>query len=59
MWKINGAFFRLVKCTTSWPPCAVVVLLFSLMASRQIRLRRIDGWQTIATVLRQQTPRAA
>jgi hypothetical protein len=25
----------------------------------QIRLRRIDGWQKIATVLRQQTPRAA
>jgi hypothetical protein len=36
-----------------------VVLLFSLLASGQIRLRRIDGWQKIATVLRQQTPRAA
>jgi hypothetical protein len=36
-----------------------VVLLFSLVASGQIRLRRIDGWQKIATVLRQQTPRAA
>jgi hypothetical protein len=35
---------------------AVVVLLFSLMASGQIRLRRIDGWQKIATVLRQPTP---
>jgi hypothetical protein len=38
---------------------AAVVLLFSLVASGQIRLRRIDGWQKIATVLRQQTPRAA
>ena len=36
-----------------------VVLLFSLVASGQIRLRRIDGWQKFATVLRQQTPRAA
>ena len=38
---------------------AAVVPLFSLVASGQIRLRRIDGWQKIATVLRQQTPRAA
>jgi len=38
---------------------AAVVLLFSLVAGGQIRLRRIDGWQKIATVLRQQTPRAA
>ena len=36
-----------------------VVLLFSLVASGQIRLRRIDGWRKIATVLRQHTPRAA
>ena len=35
---------------------AAVLLLFSLVASGQIRLRRIDGWQKIATVLRQQTP---
>jgi hypothetical protein len=36
-----------------------VVLLCSLVASGHIRLRSIDGWQKIATVLRQQTPRAA
>ena len=36
-----------------------VVLLFSLVASGQIKLRRIDGWQKIATVLRQETTRAA
>jgi hypothetical protein len=29
-----------------------VVLLFSLVASGQIKLRKIDGWQKIATVLR-------
>ena len=38
---------------------AAVVLLFSLVASGQIRLRKIDGWRKIATVLRQHTPRAA
>jgi hypothetical protein len=27
------------------------VLLFSLVASGQIKLRRIDGWRRIATVL--------
>jgi hypothetical protein len=38
---------------------AALILLFSLVASGQIRLRRIDGWRKIATVLRQHTPRAA
>jgi len=32
---------------------AALVLLFSLVASGLIRLRRIDGWRKIATVLRQ------
>ena len=32
---------------------AAVVLLFSLVASGQIRLRKIDGWRTIASVLSQ------
>jgi hypothetical protein len=30
-------------------------VLFSLVASGQIRLRKIDGWRNIATVFRQQT----
>jgi hypothetical protein len=38
---------------------AAVVLLFSLVASGQIRLRKIDGSQKIATVLSQHTPAAA
>jgi hypothetical protein len=37
---------------------AALILLFSLVASGQIRLRRIDGWRKIVTVLRH-TPRAA
>jgi hypothetical protein len=30
---------------------AAVVLLFSLVATGQIKLRKIDGWQKIAAVL--------
>ena len=32
---------------------APVVLLFSLVVSGQIKLRRIDGWRKIAAVLSQ------
>ena len=38
---------------------SAVILLFSLVASGQIRLRRVDGWQKIATVLSQNTSVAA
>jgi hypothetical protein len=38
---------------------AALVLLFSLVASGKIKLRRIDGWRTIATVLSQHTAVAA
>jgi transposase-like protein len=34
-------------------------MLFSLVASGQIKLRRIDGWRKIAAVLRQHTAVAA
>jgi hypothetical protein len=35
------------------------VLLFSLVASGQIKLRKIDGWQKIGAVLNQHTAVAA
>jgi hypothetical protein len=35
------------------------VVLFSLVASGQIKLRRIDGWRKIAAVLSQHTAVAA
>jgi transposase-like protein len=58
--RLHEEFRRRVKTQGSLPSeDAAVVLLFSLVASGQIRLRRIDGWQKIATVLRQQIPRAA
>ena len=38
---------------------AALVLLFSLVASGQIKLRTIDGWQKIGAVLNQHTAVAA
>jgi len=38
---------------------AALVLLFRLVASGQIKLRKIDGWRKIATVLSQHTAVAA
>ena len=40
-------------------PRATAVLLFSLVASGQIKLRRIDGWRKISAVLSQNTVVAA
>ena len=52
--RLNGEFRRRVKTQSSLPTeDAAVILLFSLVASGQIRLRRIDGWRKIAAVLRQ------
>jgi len=49
-----------VKTQSSLPTeDSAVVLLFSLVASGQIRLRRVDGWQKIAIVLSQNTSVAA
>jgi hypothetical protein len=38
---------------------AALILLFSLVASGQIKLRKIDGHTTIATVIRQRLRPAA
>ena len=47
---------RCVKTQGSLPSeDAALVLLFSLVASGQIQLRRIDGWRKIAAVLSQRT----
>jgi putative transposase len=58
--RLNEEFRRRVKTQGSLPTeDAAVTLLFSLVASGQIQLRRIDGWRKIATVLRQRSPIAA
>jgi transposase-like protein len=52
--RLHEEFRRRVKTQGSLPSQdAAVVLLFSLLASGQIKLRKIDGWQKIATVLSQ------
>jgi transposase-like protein len=58
--RLHEEFRRRVK-TQGWLPsedCAVV-LLFSLVASRQVKLRRIDGWRKIAGMLSQRAGMAA
>lgn len=52
--RLNEACRRRVKTQGSLPSeDAALVLLFSLVASGQINLRRIDGWRKIAAVLSQ------
>jgi len=58
--RLHGEFRRRVKTQGSLPTeDAALVLLFSLVASGHIKLRRIDGWRKIATVLSQHTAVAA
>jgi putative transposase len=58
--RLHEEFRRRVKTQGSLPSeDAALVLLFSLVASGQIKLRRIDGWQKIAAVLSQHTAVAA
>jgi putative transposase len=50
--RLNGEFRRRVKTQASLPTeDAGLVILFSLVASGQIKLRKIDGWEDIPLVL--------
>lgn len=52
--RLNGEFRRRVKTQASLPTeDSALVLLFSLIASGQVKLRRIDGWEDIAHVISQ------
>jgi len=57
--RINEEFRRRVKTQGSFPSedCAVI-LLYSLVASGQINLRRLDGYEKIADVLAQEAEAA-
>ena len=58
--RLHEEFRRRVKTQRSLPTKdAALVLLFSLVASGQIKLRRIDGWRKIAAMLSQHTAVAA
>lgn len=56
--RLNGEFRRRVKTQASLPTeDAAIVLLFSLVASGQVKMRRIDGWKDIAHVISQHARR--
>jgi transposase-like protein len=58
--RLHGEFRRRVKTQGALPTeTAALVLLFSLVASGQIRLRKVDGWRKLAAVIRQRVPSAA
>jgi putative transposase len=58
--RLHEEFRRRVKTQGSLPSeDAAVVLLFSLVVSGQIKLRRIDGWRKITSVLSQFASMAA
>jgi transposase-like protein len=58
--RLHSEFRRRVKTQGSLPTeDAALVLLFGLVASGQIRLRRVDGWRYIPTVLSQRGRSAA
>lgn len=58
--RLNGEFRRRVKTQGSLPTeDAALVLLFSLVASGQIRLRKLDGFEKIAAMLNATARRAA
>ena len=58
--RLHEEFRRRVKTQGSLPSeDAALALLFSLVVSGQIKLRKIDGWRKIAAVLSQGRPEAA
>jgi hypothetical protein len=58
--RLHEEFRRRVKTQISLPTeDAALVLLFSLVASGQVRLRRIDGWRKLPEVIRQRMRVAA
>ena len=58
--RLNEEFRRRVKTQGALPTDdAAVTLLFSLVASGQTRLRKLDGWRRLATVIRQRLRPAA
>jgi putative transposase len=58
--RLNGEFRRRVKTQGALPSeGAALVLLFGLIATGQIRLRKIDGYKKLAGLISEQMRRAA
>jgi len=45
-WRLKGEFRRRIK-TQTVQPCAETMLIWALLASGQIQMRKIDGWKTL------------
>jgi hypothetical protein len=57
---LNKEFRRRVKTQGSFPTeAAALVMLFGLVATGQIRLRKLDGHATLAETLRTRLRRSA
>ena len=58
--RLNGEFRRRVKTQGSLPSeDSALILLFSLVATGQIKLRRLDGYRQLAAVINAQLRKAA
>jgi putative transposase len=58
--RFHEEFRRRVKTQGSLPTeDAALVLLFGLVTTGQIRLRRLDGWRQIPAILREHRQPAA
>jgi transposase-like protein len=58
--RLNGEFHRRVKTQGSLPSeNSALVLLYGLVATGQIRLRKIDGYKKLAVVISAQMRTAA
>ncbi len=58
--RLHGEFRRRVKTQGSLPDSTTAeVLLFGLLASGQIRMRRIDGWEQMGEIAAQRSSKAA
>jgi len=48
--RLHGEFKRRIKTQTVLPSADTAAMLFwALLASGQINMRKVDGWQTLAT----------
>ena len=50
--RLHEEFKRRIKTQTVLPPAETAAMLFwALLASGQINMRKVDGWQTLSTKL--------
>jgi transposase-like protein len=58
--RFNGEFRRRVQTPGAWPTTqAAELLLFGVVTSGQIRMRRLEGWRDLAPDAAEEAPRAA